>query len=565
MNQINQFVQQLQTLFAGMTAQSKLMAVLLTAGIAISSVFLVQGAVTGNGAMVYLLDGTVFSEEEMMKIEQALGNGGLRGHEVVGNRVKIPKATSDEYYKAITDGKAMPERSGNAQENALNSSGFLDTTKTTEAKHLAAKLKDIGNMIKRMDTTLIQDAFVTYDEKRTGFTGDRKQVASVAIKTRGGRELSGQQRLAIISYVQHSFAGLKQSDIAVYCNNQSTIASDDPIIAQQSRYYQLKAQQEERIKQEAERLLVDYGDVRIGVNVELDPTASEKVESLAFEPKPTKIQSVSSKKDAKSQRAGTGGKPGTETNAYANKPQSISTPEQNSETKEQSESERSVAGNTVKMTETIGLQTKMVSVSIAIPFSYYRKAALFKWKELGKEEKDFKQTENELATLQDEIHKSIQKKISHILPNVAAGADSLPRVSVESYPDMEVTKPTPISISERALEWLSQYWQSLGLMGLVGAALISLRNFAKTVPVSNDRDFERGFDLPLDDANDIDLSSLTDEENEAFAEQSPDTDDNSPPRLRTTGGDIKNDLTAMVRDNPDAAATLLRNWITEAI
>ena len=95
------------------------------------------------------------------------------------------------------------------------------------------------------------------------------------------------------------------------------------------------------------------------------------------------------------------------------------------------------------------------------------------------------------------------------------------------------------------------------------AALVSLRSFAKTIPVSNDQDFERGFDLPLDDAIDIDLSSLTDAENDAFDPQSE--GDATPPKLRTTGGDIKNDLTSMVRENPDAAATMLRNWITESM
>ncbi len=564
MNQLNQFVQQMQSLFAGMNSQSKLMAILLTVGIAVSSVFLIQGATTGNGSMELLLDGTVFTEEELIRIEIALGNAKLRGHEIVGNRIKIPKSTSDEYLKAISDGKAVPERAGSAVENALNSNGFLESTKTTEAKLLRAKLKDVENAIKRLDTALIQEVFANYDEKRLGFSGDRKQVASVAVKTRGGRELGGEHRLAIISYVQHTFAGLKQSDIAIYCNNQATVASDDPATTQQTRYYQLKAQEEDRIRGEAERLLIDYGNVRLGVYVELDNVASEKTESLAFEPKPTKLQSVTSKKDAKSQRAGTGGKPGTETNTSPNRPQSISTPEQTSETKEQTESERMVAGNTLKQIDTIGLQTKKVSVSVSIPYSYYRKVALYRWRESNpdKSEKDFSQTESELASLIEETEKGIQKKISHILPNVAAGADSLPRVAVASYIDMPVPQPPAISLSEKALEWISHSWQTLALMGLVGAALVSLRSFAKTVPAANDRDFERGFDLPLDDAIDIDLSSLTDEENEAFDPQ-PVADD-SPPRLRTTGGDIKNDLTAMVRENPDAAATLLRNWITEA-
>ena len=566
MNQFNQFMQQMQSLFAGMTSQSKLMAILLTTGIGISSVYLIQSAATGNGAMVYLLNGMVFDDEELVRIQFALGNAGLRGWEAVGHQIRVPKSSSQTYYKAITDGKAVPERMGSAVETALNNNTFLESTKTTEAKRMAAKLKDLERGIKSMDP-MIQQALVTYDEQRLGFASDRAKVASVLIKTRAGKELSGDIRLGIIVAIEKSFAGIKQSNIVLVCNGIPTQTSDDPAAMQQSKYYQLKSQQEEKIRREAERLLMDYGNIRLGVNVEIDPVASEKSESITFNEKPTKIQSVSSKKDAKTQRMGTGGKPGTEPNSFsANKGQSINqTPDQNSETKEQSESEKLVTGNTLTQTEKIGLQTKLVSVSVSIPYSYYRKAAIYKWQEAnpGKPIKEFPEmTPSELTAIQTDTERSIQKKINAILPKVSAGEDKSPRVAVESYQDMSVPEPPAISISERALDWLAQSWQTLALIGLVGIALISLRSFAKTVPTANDSDFERGFDLPLDDASDIDLSSLSDEENNAFDPTSE--SDDAPPRLRTTGGDIKNDLTAMVRENPDAAATMLRNWITES-
>lgn len=171
-------------------------------------------------------------------------------------------------------------------------------------------------------------------------------------------------------------------------------------------------------------------------------------------------------------------------------------------------------------------------------------------------------TPAELETMRTDTERKIQSLINGILPTVAAGEDKFPRVFVDSYPDFQVEEPPAASLAETAMAWLTQSWQTLALLGVVMAALLSLRSFAKTVPTANDRDFERGFDLPLDDATDIDLSSLTDEENAEFDTQ--EETENSPPRLRTTGGDIKNDLTAMVRENPDAAATMLRNWITES-
>ena len=105
MNQLNQFFQQMRTLVGGMTPQSRLMAVLLSLGIIVSTVYLVQGYATGSGAMVYVFDGKPLSDPDLDKIEIALSVAGLRGHDRVGNRMKIPIAAKDTYYKAISEGK----------------------------------------------------------------------------------------------------------------------------------------------------------------------------------------------------------------------------------------------------------------------------------------------------------------------------------------------------------------------------------------------------------------------------------------------------------------------------
>ena len=96
---------------------------------------------------------------------------------------------------------------GSSVESALNTNNFMESTKTTEQRILNAKLKDISKAIKRMDPMIV-DAMMTYSENRAGFSGDRKQTASVAIQTKGGKELSSNQRRAIISFVEKSFAGL---------------------------------------------------------------------------------------------------------------------------------------------------------------------------------------------------------------------------------------------------------------------------------------------------------------------------------------------------------------------
>ena len=568
MNTLNQMLLQMRSLFAGMTPQSRLMAILLTAGVVVSSLFLVQGFTNGNGSLVYLFDGRSLSDADLDKIEIALSTASLRKYDRNGNRIQVPAASKDQYYKAISEGKAIPEGMGGAIDAAINNPGFLEPTKTTEAKHVAGKLKDLANNIKQI-SNLIYDAHVTYDEKREGFSSLRKQTATVAIKTVGGKRLALSQQHSIIQYVANNFAGLKVSDVALLDLNEShtTMISNDPSSIKQARYYQVKRENEEELRERAERLLMDYGDVRVDVNVEIDPTLNEETDILTYNDKPTTIQSTTTKKDATNQKQTPGGRPGTEPNALANKGASLNgpgTPDQSSVTKELTENDKRVTGNTLTRTEKAGLQILRAAFTVSVPFSYYQKAVTAKWLatnpgKLATDAPAF--TEAELTRIKKETETNIQLILTPILPKGAAGEDKLPKVNVTDYLEMPVPGPPLPSTTSLALNWLSESWQTLALFGLVGVALISLRSFANTAPTSNDSAFERGFDLPLDDAGDIDLSSLTDEESDLFVD-APNNEEPPSPRLRTTGGDVKNDLTSMVRENPDAAATLLRSWIS---
>jgi flagellar M-ring protein FliF len=565
MNQLNQFMQQMRALFSGMTPQTRLMAALLSVGIVISCVFLVQGYSGTSGALEPLFGGQSFSDTELRDFEIAFSNKSLRGYELRGTRVYIPTASKSEYYTAISDAKVTPQGMGAASDGILKSNDFMESSKSLEAKHRATKNKELANNLKQMNA-FIQDANITYDEQREGFSAERRKVASIAIKTKSGRPLTSEQKRGIILYIEKSYAGLKQKDIALMdlSDARTMVPSDDPSALATTRYYDIQRQREDELRQRAELLLTDFGDIRVDVNVELDTTLREETEQLDYKEKPTNIQSTTFKKDSKSRRPTPQGRPGAEPNALANTGAQLnSTNDQTTDSKETTENLKSVTGNTLTRKEIAGLQTRRVRFSVSVPFSYYRKAFIHKWQEFNPGKKlseapEFKEADQQ--TLMKETELSIQNKIKPILPIGAPGEDSLPKVEVTYHYDMPVPELPSPSTTQIALNWLAQSWQTLALLGIVGIALVSLRSFAKTAPGSNDADFERGFDLPLDDATDIDLSSLTDEESDLFVDKPE--EEPLPPRLRTSGGDLKSDLTSMVRENPDAAATLLRNWIS---
>ncbi len=194
----------------------------------------------------------------------------------------------------------------------MKSNSLLEPNKVTEAKHLTAKLKSISAALESMPG--IQQAFVSYDEKREGFSSTRQKTCSIAVMPKGGIPLSLAQKRSIMNWVQKSMAGLKASDIALLdlSTSQTTMGEDDPNTLEQERFYAVKKQQEDDLRRRSLELLKDYGDVRLDVNVELDPTLMEETSKMSFDPKPTTIQTSTSKKDEDSQKVSTQGRPGAE-------------------------------------------------------------------------------------------------------------------------------------------------------------------------------------------------------------------------------------------------------------
>ncbi len=563
MNQFTKLAQQAQSLFAGMNPQSKLIAILLVVAIAVSCGMLVSNQTGREANGTFLFDGTKFNEEQLSKFELALATAGLNEWNRVDGKLRIPEGKKSEYYKAIANAKVAPVGLHSRLAEALKETNFLEPTRTTDAKHLQARLAAISSALEEMP--FVQSALVVFDAEREGFSAKRTRVASIAIQTRQQVALTAEQAHAIIRYVSTSIAGLRQEDISLIevDKGRTWTGQNDPMALEQERYYQIKKQQERDLKQRAEYLLADYGNVRLDVSVELDPTLSEETSRVNYDPKSTTIQSSTTRKDTDNQRVSNGGRPGTEPNALANRSASISqTPDQVSKGKESSESTKQVVGSTLSTVRRAGLQTKQVSFSVMVPFSYYRTAYIGEWLQLnpGKTEADAPNfDEAALATKRQQVETNIKNVLATIVQTPTPGEDKTPNITVGHYIDFpEAVEPAP-SLASQGLEWLTRSWQTLLLAFVALIAIASMRSFAKSSSHGENKPFENGFDIPLDDALDIQLSGLDDEEE--FSSQDTALEERSKPRLKTTGNDLKTELTTMVRENPDAAATLLRNWI----
>ncbi len=570
MNYLTQLFEQARSLVMSMTPGSRIMAGLMLAAILVSSAFLVQGV--GQSDMEYLYGGHAFKESELQLAETAMSNAGLREYERVGMRIRVPRAERDVYIKALATGGATPQQLGSATGKAMSSGNVLESMLMTKTRILDARKQDLANALERLP--FVDKAFITYDERREGFSSQTQSTAGIIVIPRNQQALDEQQKRSIMRQVQAAFAGLKYENISVMDgSNGATMQGDtDPMTTEQQRYYQQKILVEHRLRDKARNLLADYGDVKVEATVELDPTLRQETESLKYDEKPITVQTTLSKKDTESIKQENGGRPGTDPNATGsvNQPQKLANGGgQSNKSKEQQETERKIVGRETTLSEKIGLMERSAAFSVAIPFSYYNIAWRRQWQELnpGKPAADAPAMEpTDFKTFKEDIAKKIQSSLASLLPEPPAGIDARPRVTVSDYIDMPVVEPEPASIASTGLIWLAGNWQSLGMFLLAGIALMALRTFvANSNNTRNDDAFDRGFDLKLDEEIDAELATIQaatgetvigEGEVDANGEQS-----NTRSRFPATDTEIRTELSSLIKDKPDMAATLLRSWI----
>ena len=121
------------------------------------------------------------------------------------------------------------------------------------------------------------------------------------------------------------------------------------------------------------------------------------------------------------------------------------------------------------------------------------------------------------------------------------------QVSIESAP---IVVPTT---ADKAIVWFSQYWSTLGTIGLGMVSLLVLRSMVRAVPAA---------ELPRGEAAPVAAAPAGDEDEDAPVEQKE-----AVARLKRrakSGPTLRDELVGIVREDPDAAANILRNWIGSA-
>ncbi|MFO1065098.1 MAG: hypothetical protein U0892_14630 [Pirellulales bacterium] len=561
MSALEKLLQQVRELFSSMTPSARIISALMAGVIIVSMGWILSNQQSSK--LEYLFGGQQFTEDQLNTAEKALGEAGLRQYEREGARIKIPTAERDLYLKALAEGGAVPKEWGAEIEKALNSGNPFEAQHTIDRRFANARQVELARMIEQIDG--IERAMVSYDEKRSGFGRNATQVASIGLRGTGGRPIDMELMRRIADSATTYFAGLRPENVTVFDlkNGGSYRGSSDPNVLDQQPYIQAVRSYEAKYKREIAQLLRSYGDVEIGIGVELDPTLKRETEKVKFDPVGTATETTTTKKDTKSAKPLDGGRPGAEPNtAFAMKPASVSNAnQQTAESKESSEDQKSVIGHEASLVKEAPLTPKRISVTIGVSEGYFTKLWLQRYLQTnpGKTVKDLPaMTVVDRKNLKDEAEANIRGLVEGILPSVREGDDRHPLVTVVFNPEIPLPPVAETSVTQTAMTWFGTNWSTVGLFGLVGFSLMMMFNWVKAqAPSEKEKQFQHGFGLEVPSAMSVSLE-LGDEEKPSNEE------DEDSPAFQITGGEIKEELSSLVKSNPDAAVNLLRTWIGDA-
>jgi flagellar M-ring protein FliF len=230
-----------------------------------------------------------------------------------------------------------------------------------------------------------------------------------------------------------------------------------------------------------------------------------------------------------------------------------------SETSKTSTQTQNAASHGSTTTQLAGLTPRRTTVAVAIPSDYFELV----WHQRnpaadGQEKK--KPDAGQLTQIQDEETKKIRDHVASLIPQpVEVGGppiDPKTLVTVTTFSRVPLPPIAEPSMVDRGLDWLAQSWNTLAMVGLALVALLMLRSYVSAIPP--------GPEMPQIASTTIsDEGSTTAPAGAAAAANAtePGKKQRLLQRKTGTGGSLREELVEMVREDPDAAASILRGWI----
>lgn len=560
MDFINKSYGQVVELFRTMTPAGRIMTGLLLSLVIMSLVFLFRQQT--DRAEEYLFGAELLTNNEISAVAAAFSKHGLQAWDTTGNRVRVPRSQKHTYMAAAAEEGAIPASFGNAWDKMLKEGSSFDPRDTREVRVRNAMEQEAEKTLRQMRD--IVHARVTITESTTdGFPPRKEKQAVAAVGALGNKPLDEDQ-VRMIRYTVAPAAGVKPEDVTVTDLNGGVYpgaGKDGGLSEFQNLYAAHQRQFSNFYKQQiSEALLSAYPGVKVAVSVELEKELRSQTDSYKYDDKPTAIQSTVQTKELTSKSGGPGGPPGAGSNGVGNKGTQLTSVESTNEstTNENREDQKNVVGATHISTQKAPLVPVSITASISVPTSHFLKV----WQVRNppvKGEAPKTPSTDELKQIETEEINNIQTIVANILPRPPQG-DKYTPVKVVPFtetPSMPLEDPT---LASTAFSWFAENWQTIGLFILAAAGVVFLRGMiraAQQAPLAEPAAYVR-------DSQTAHSSTADTAEPEQSVETNESVATTLKRRFQSSGHSLRDELTVLVREDPDAAANILKLWISDA-
>ncbi len=557
---MNDLIRQVRELFESMTPGARLTAGLLVAVVVVSLGFLFQQTTAGPDE--YLFGAEPLSGSQINAISAAMSQAGLNDFEVEGSRIRVPRSQRHEYIAAVADAGALPTGAKDFMSKALESDMFMPREVKQQKIKLALE-QELSHVIGWFPW--VQQASVIYDLKST--RGPRpKEVgsATVSIMPAPGQEVDGRRIRNIQRLVAGGFTSMSPEDVTV--NNLGGEDSFGGLSGGvdagefESPYHRERVRVENEVRRKILSELSYIPGVRAQVSAQLDDRVETRTFDTQPDPQAVSIGETTSVEEITESTKDNAARPGLTSQGPRGVGNDNVPQRENSRTvRNETGSTTNVVGEQKKEEVRIGLAAKEIHASVQIPRDYV--IDVWRQKELlvnGKEPDTIDVTS--LKSMEDEQVRKVQRAVKPLLPT-QLGEDDYQQVNVVVF-DTVTSEPLPApSLANNALGWLSSNGQTLAMVGVAMISLVMLRSFLNGSSES-DPDAPAGPILQLNSDGEVALTAA----GSAGVDESGDEDsEDKKRRLKLRKADsLADDLTEIVREDPDAAAAILRSWIGKA-
>ena len=186
---------------------------------------------------------------------------------------------------------------------------------------------------------------------------------------------------------------------------------------------------------------------------------------------------------------------------------------------------------------------KNVSVAVAVPSTYFEDV----W---SKEKQKSENTEPPkpaptLEQIEEREKAKIEVAVAGAIPLPEDKTAVKPRVTVLSFPFVPPPEPPLPPVTDKTIGWLSQNWTTVALLGLVAFSVLMLRSLVKSVPAPQPAP------QPVAQPNQPVPEVVTEATRRAV-------------RREPATASLRDELSTMVREDPETAASVIRGWIGSA-